>query len=37
VKDEAVWALSQDKKGTRGRLTELLNEEARAEIAEWGK
>lgn len=29
--------MTQEKKGVRGKLIESLNEEARGEIAEWGK
>jgi hypothetical protein len=30
IKDEAIWTLTQEKKNLRGKLIEILNEEARS-------
>lgn len=37
VKDEAIWNLTQEKKGLRGKLGDTLQQEAQGEIGEWHK
>ena len=37
VKDEAIWNLTQEKKGLRGKLGDTLQQAAQGAIGEWHK